>query len=125
MIRIFRTCVACPEQYSVCVGDSKDEAAYVRLRHGHFALHIPHGNVVFERSFPLRADDNLEPEEVGLPHHDSDGIFDDDTVREAYLRLVARYVADTYDLDDAEFIVDGMADEDPLDDERSFPWWRQ
>lgn len=127
MIRITATCPACPEQYSVHIDDDPDEAAYVRLRHGHFTLDIPFGNTVFERSFYGGSDtfdSPQEPEEIGLPDHDSDGMFFDATVREAYLRLVARLVAEHRGLpEDAEFVVETWPEEDlDVTDPAEWPW---
>jgi hypothetical protein len=48
MIRLVKTCNACPEQYDVFDGD--EEIGYLRLRWGHFAAHAggPSGPAGYE-----------------------------------------------------------------------------
>ncbi|MGE3921087.1 MAG: hypothetical protein AB7F64_09205 [Gammaproteobacteria bacterium] len=64
---LFRTCIACPEQYDVTYYDS--QVAYLRLRHGNFTVSCPDvgGDLIYKAS----------PK--------GDGIFDD-SEREFYLR---------------------------------------
>ena len=60
VVRLVRTCYACPEQYDAFIGEEK--VGYLRLRHGHFTVKCPDvwGEMVFEAS------------------PGGDGIFDDD-----------------------------------------------
>jgi plasmid stability protein len=60
VVRLVRTCFACPEQYDAFIGEEK--VGYLRLRHGHFRVDCPDvwGEMVYEAS----------PK--------GDGIFDDD-----------------------------------------------
>jgi plasmid stability protein len=60
VVRLVRTCFACPEQYDAFIGEEK--VGYLRLRHGHFRVECPDvwGEMVYEAS----------PK--------GDGIFDDD-----------------------------------------------
>jgi plasmid stability protein len=60
IVRLVRTCFACPEQYDAFIGEEK--VGYLRLRHGHFRVECPDvfGETVYEDS----------PK--------GDGIFDDD-----------------------------------------------
>jgi hypothetical protein len=37
--KLVRTCMACPEQYDVYLGEEK--VGYLRLRHGHFTAETP------------------------------------------------------------------------------------
>jgi hypothetical protein len=39
MIRLVRTCIACPEQYEAFDGDR--QVGYLRLRHGYFSVRCP------------------------------------------------------------------------------------
>jgi plasmid stability protein len=50
VVRLVRTCFACPEQYDAFIGDEK--AGYLRLRHGHFTVECPDvwGEMVYEAS---------------------------------------------------------------------------
>jgi hypothetical protein len=68
MIRLRRTCYACPEQYDAYDGDEK--VGYLRLRHGSFTVESPDcgGTLVYSAS-PL-----------------GDGIFEDDE-RDYHLRF--------------------------------------
>jgi hypothetical protein len=63
VVRLLRTCFACPEQYDAFIGEEK--VGYLRLRHGHFRVECPDawGKRVYEAS----------PE--------GDGIFDDERPR--------------------------------------------
>ena len=60
VVRLVRTCSACPEQYDAFIGEEK--VGYLRLRHGHFRVECPDvwGEMVYEAS------------------PSGDGIFDDD-----------------------------------------------
>jgi plasmid stability protein len=60
VVRLVRTCFACPEQYDAFIGEEK--VGYLRLRHGHFRVECPDvwGEMVYDAS----------PK--------GDGIFDDD-----------------------------------------------
>ena len=60
VVRLVRTCFACPEQYDAFIGEEK--VGYLRLRHGHFRVECPDvwGELVYEAS------------------PNGDGIFDDD-----------------------------------------------
>jgi hypothetical protein len=42
MIKLVRTCYACPEQYDAY--DGKEQVGYLRLRHGHFTVECPDGD---------------------------------------------------------------------------------
>jgi len=68
MIRLFRTCYACPEQYDAYDGDK--QVGYLRLRHGCFTVECPDvaGTMVYSAG----------------PR--GDGIFEDDE-RDYYLRF--------------------------------------
>ena len=50
VVRLVRTCFACPEQYDAFIGDEK--AGYLRLRHGQFTVECPdvRGEMVYEAS---------------------------------------------------------------------------
>lgn len=67
MIKLVRTCEACPEQYDAFNGDIK--VGYLRLRHGGFTVQCPDvgGEYVYDAS------------------PNGDGIFEDDE-RDYYLR---------------------------------------
>lgn len=69
MIRLRRTCFACPEQYDA-LDESGAFVGYLRLRHGSFTVTCPHvdGTLVYSASA------------IG------DGIFEDDE-RDKYLRF--------------------------------------
>ncbi|CAB4134451.1 hypothetical protein UFOVP273_71 [uncultured Caudovirales phage] len=68
------TCMACPEQYDVYLGDK--EIGYVRLRWGHLRVNYPDfmGKEVYS-------------EQVG---HEFCGEFHDDHMRRRYLKRIAR-----------------------------------
>ncbi|HEX6032900.1 MAG TPA: hypothetical protein VFY83_00650 [Anaerolineales bacterium] len=68
LIRLERTCLACPEQYDAYLGFKR--VGYLRLRHGQFTVHCP---------------DTAE-EMVYVAYPKGDGIFEDDE-REHYLRF--------------------------------------
>lgn len=42
---LFRTCLACPQQYDVYLNDK--EVGYLRLRHGSFRADCPYGTTVY------------------------------------------------------------------------------
>lgn len=87
-----RTCFACPEQYDVYDGDEK--VGYVRLRHGYFRVEA-YDIKVFGRDFNYEIHPHdLEPEEVGLPDHASDGAFDNYEARDAYLTIANRKIVE-------------------------------
>lgn len=91
---LVKTCSACPEQYDVLDGYG-DKVGYIRLRHGYFRVDAePSSTTVFERSFPVYDSEQQEPEERDLPDHHSDGIFEDQDVREAYLTIALRKLAE-------------------------------
>jgi len=50
MIRLVKTCSACPEQYDAFSGD--EQVGYLRLRHGGFSVSYPEcgGDVIYEAS---------------------------------------------------------------------------
>lgn len=68
MIRLVKTCSACPEQYDAFLGDVR--VGYLRLRHGAFRVDYPDcgGETIYEAS------------------PNGDGCFDDDE-RDGYLRF--------------------------------------
>ena len=106
-----RTSFACPEQYNV-VDEAGEQVGYLRLRHGRFTVNAwnPSGADLFARQFGYQADPVTEPEEQRLPDHDSDGIFEDDRVRQAYLDLAVRKLAEYHDRD-FEYTVADMVDD--------------
>jgi plasmid stability protein len=75
VVRLVRTCFACPEQYDAFIGDEK--VGYLRLRHGNFTVECPdvRGEMVYEAS-PW-----------------GDGIFDDDE-RAEQLEAAREAIAD-------------------------------
>lgn len=94
-VKMKMTCPACPEQYDVLSEDGTSVIGYIRLRYGHFKVEAygPGGTTLVDRSFPLSSGEATAPGEAELPHHSSDGIFENYEVRDFYLRLAAREVA--------------------------------
>jgi hypothetical protein len=73
MIRLVRTCYACPEQYDAFDGDK--QVGYLRLRHGEFTVHCP----------------DHDGEEVYSAHPYGDGLFVDEE-RDYYLRFAVEAI---------------------------------
>ena len=48
--RLVLTCPACPEQYEVFDGSTREQIGYLRLRHGYFRADVPEcgGETVYE-----------------------------------------------------------------------------
>jgi len=74
MIKLVRTCWACPEQYDAFDEEGK-QVGYLRLRHGNFTVDCP---------------DALETE-VYRAYPKGDGIFDNDE-REYYLKWAVFHI---------------------------------
>ena len=74
MIKLERTCWACPEQYDA-YDETGKQVGYLRLRHGRFSVTCPG---------PLDL-------EVYHAHPKGDGIFDDDE-REYYLKWAVYHI---------------------------------
>jgi hypothetical protein len=75
MIRLVKTCSACPEQYDAYHGD--DRVGYLRLRHGEFRVDAPDcGGLTIYRATPL-----------------GDGEFEDHE-RDYYLRFAVKAIED-------------------------------
>jgi plasmid stability protein len=77
IVRLERTCFACPEQYDAFIGEEK--VGYLRLRHGHFMVECPDvfGETVYEAS------------------PNGDGIFDDDE-RDEHLEAAREAIAERW-----------------------------
>ena len=105
MIELVQTCWACPEAYDIR-HDGRDVGS-IRLRHGIFRVDAePSRETLFARNFsePIGASRfpagfRIEPEELTVPEHDSDGIFTEVQVRAAYLELAVRKVCEFHDID--------------------------
>lgn len=75
MIKLLKTCDACPEQYDAFFGG--DRVGYLRLRHGNFTVECPDvgGRLVYE----------------ACPY--GDGVFEDEE-RDYYLRFAVKAIED-------------------------------
>ena len=81
MIKLIKTCSACPEQYDAYLGDR--QVGYLRLRHGYFRVDYPHccGETIYEATTK------------------GDGIFDSDE-REFYLNMAIHAIEERLSRDD-------------------------
>ena len=89
LVRLVRTCTACPEQYDAYIGD--DLVGYLRLRHGSFTVRCPdsNGELVYEAA------------------PDGDGCFDVEE-RDRYLRFAVAAILSYVEtrVPDVEYVID-------------------
>lgn len=135
-IVVNRTCLACPELYDVIDKENNIELGYIRLRHGQFKVsakkdggkgkeekfqenyaYIPSNDdydIVFVRSFPIVGikKEHLEKEEVNLEPNFSDGIFDSEEHRYAYLKIAVREICNYHNIEDYNIVYENVYIED-------------
>lgn len=97
MIRLKRTCYACPEQYDAYDGDRR--VGYLRLRHGNFTVECPDaGGTLVYHATP-----------------NGDGIFDNGE-RDHYLRFAVFHIEEWMagkhgdPAPDVSYVIDDMPD---------------
>ena len=61
-INLVQTCCACPEQYDAYDAETREQVAYLRLRHGWFYVTCPYGGETVYMAFP-KGDGAFEEEE--------------------------------------------------------------
>ena len=87
---LVRTCGACPEQYDI-FSENGLTWGYIRLRNGVLSTEGAGG---FSRNFNAITPENIgelqdvDPREIDLPQHSSDGVFGDGEVRDVYLSII-------------------------------------